>query len=206
MRMNTRLSRGVAMFVLAWACALLTGCASFYVDNGLRKADSAQLIKPASPKPVQLFFNFQTKGAPNLAATEHAKAQVTELVSQSGLFSQITDAAAPGVGTLEITINNVLLTDDVMAKGFVTGLTLGLVGNTVGDGYVCDLQYKPTDAGAPINAHVSHAIYTSLGAGASPQAATKAASIEDAFRTMVRQAVKGLLLKLSNNPTFQGAK
>lgn len=201
--MDIRLPRWAAFFFLAWACTLFTGCANFYVDNGLRDADSAQLKKPASPKPVQLFFTFQTKGSPNLRATEHFKDQVTQLVAQSGLFSRVEDVASPDAGTLQITINNVPLSDNAAAKGVMTGLTLGLVGNTVGDGYVCDLRYKATDASAPINAQVNHAIYTSLGATSGPEAATKVSGIEEAASTMVRQAVKSLLKKLSDTPQFQ---
>lgn len=200
--MDIRLPRWVAFLLLAWACTLFAGCANFYVDNGLRDADSAQLKKPASPKPVQLFFNFQTKGSPNLRATELYKSQVTQLVAQSGLFSRIEDVASPDTGTLQITINNVPLSDNAAAKGFVTGLTLGLVGNTVGDGFVCDLQYKANDASAPIHAQVNHAIYTSLGATSGPEAATKASGLQEAGSTMVRQAVKSLLKKLSDSPQF----
>lgn len=205
-RMNLRLPRWAAFFVLAWACALMTGCANFYVDNGLRDADTAQLQKPASPKPVQLFFTFQTKGSPNLQATQQIKGQVTELVNQSGLFGPLQEVASADAGVLQITLNNVPLSDDAAAKGFMTGLTLGLAGSTVGDGYACDLQYKAAGTAAPINAHVNHAIYTSLGATSGPQAATKMASVGEAVNTMVRQAVKSLLKKLSDDPQFQGAK
>jgi len=183
----------------------MAGCASFYVDNGLRSADQVQYSKPAAPKPVQLFFSFQTKGSPNAQATQRLKDQVTELVVQSGLFSEVKEVASPDAGMLQITLNNVPLTDNAAAKGFMTGLTLGLAGSTVGDGYVCDLQYKRTDSSTPITTKVNHAIYTSLGATAGPEAATKMNGIEEAVRTMVRQSVKSLLKKLSDDPQFKEA-
>jgi hypothetical protein len=201
---HQRLLRSSAWAALAVASSVLTGCANFYVDNGLRAADTAQVTKPASPKPVQLFFNFQTKGSPNAQATQQLKGQVTDLVKESGLFSEIKDVAAPGVGSLQLTINNIALTEDAAAKGFMTGLTLGLAGTTVGDGYACDLQYKASDAGPKIEAKANHAIYTSIGASSGPDAAaTKMSSINEAVTTMVRQAVKTLLVKLSNDPQFQ---
>ena len=204
MRRINILSRWAALALLAWVCTLTTGCASFYVDNSLRDADSVQIKAPSSPKPVQLFFSFQTKGGPNPQATEMLRSQVVDLVGRSQLFSKITDVPLPDAGTLQITINNVPLSDDAAAKGFVTGLTLGLAGNTVGDGYVCDLQFKASDTSAPINSQVHHAIYTSLGATASaPQAATKADSLKEAVGTVVRQAVQSLLKNLSDNPQFQ---
>lgn len=203
-RIHHRLLRLAAWSVLAAASTVFSGCASFYVDNGLRAADTAQVTKPASPKPVQLFFSFQSKGTPNAQGTQHVKAQVTDLVKQSGLFSEIKETASPDAGVLQLTINNIALSDDAAAKGFMTGLTLGLAGSTVGDGYTCDLQYQPSDNGPKIEVKANHAIYMSIGAGSSPEAAvTKVASIDEAVTTMVRQAVKTLLVKLSNNPQFQ---
>jgi hypothetical protein len=130
--------------------------------------------------------------------------QVTDLVKQSGLFSEIKSVAGPDVGTLQLNINNIPLSDDAFSKGFMTGLTFGLAGSTVGDGYVCDLQYKPSDISPKIEAKANHAIYTSLGAGKGPDASvTKVANLDEAVTTMVRQAVKTLLIKLSTNPQFQ---
>ncbi len=193
------------MFMLAWSCTLLVGCANFYVDNGLRDADHVQYTKPASPKPVQLFFSFQTKGSANARATEFLKAEVTDLVNQSGLFTEIKDVAGPDTGVLQITLNNIPLNDDAVAKGVMTGLTLGLAGNTVGDGYACELQYKRSEASAPIDAKVNHAIYTAIGNSSGPEAATKVKGMEEAVRTMTSQAIKSLLKKLSDNPQFKDA-
>lgn len=201
-RISHRPLRRAALCALASISIMFTGCANYYVDNGLRGADTAQVTKPASPKPVQLFFSFQTKGSPNAMATQHLKNQVTDLVKQSGLFSEIKDVATPEAGVLQLTINNVPLSDDAVAKGFMTGLTLGLAGNTVGDGYACDLQYKHAEAPS-IGAKTNHAIYTAIGATSGPEAATKVSSISEAVTTMVRQSVKTLLVKLSNNAQFQ---
>lgn len=203
-RISHRPLRLAALSVLAAASTMFAGCASFYVDNGLKAADTAQVTKPASPKPVQLFFSFQTKGAPNAQATQFVQNQVTDLVKQSGLFGEIKDAAGPDTGVLQLTINNIPLSDDAVSKGVMTGLTLGLAGSTVGDGYVCDLQYKLSDNSPKIEAKANHAIYTSLGASSGPEAAaTKVANVGEAVTTMVRQAVKTLLVKLSNDPQFQ---
>jgi hypothetical protein len=205
-RINRRPLRWAALSVLAAASTMFAGCASFYVDNGLRAADTEQVTKPVSAKPVQLFFGFQTKGSPNAQATQQLKGQVTELVKQSGLFSEIKETAGPDTGALQITINNIPLSDDAMSKGFMTGLTLGLAGSTVGDGYACDLQYKRSDSSPKIETKANHAIYTSLGASSGPDAAaTKVANVNEAVTTMVRQAVKTLLVKLSNTPSFQSA-
>jgi hypothetical protein len=203
---HNRLKQRFTLASLLAVSALLTGCANFYVDNGLRDADHARFAKPSAPQSAQLFFEFQTKGSPNGQATQRLKGQVTDLVRQSGLFSEIKDVAAPGTGSLQITINNIPLDNNAAAKGFMTGLTLGLAGSTVGDGYTCDLQYKRSEASAMIEAKANHAIYTSLGATGGPDAATKVGNIGEAVTTMVRQCVKSLLQKLSDNSSFQEAK
>ena len=53
--------RGALGMLLA-ATALLGGCASVYLDGTTKEVPVAQFKKPASPAPVQLFFDFQTKG------------------------------------------------------------------------------------------------------------------------------------------------
>lgn len=196
-----------ALIATVVSSAVLSGCASFYVDNGLKSADTTSIKPAASPQPVQLFFTFKTKGQPNGQVTQYLQGKVTEQVRQSGLFGELKTTAGEGVGTLQITINNEVLTPDAMAKGFMTGLTLGLAGSTVGDGYQCELSYKSSDNAPEIKTQANHAIYTSLGAGSSPEAAaTKMANGEEAITTMVRQAVKTLLIKLSTTSQFQSQK
>lgn len=185
---------------VAVCAAAFSGCASFYVDTALSDVKSTDLKKPAATKPVQLLFAFQTKGAPNGAATNLLKGQVTDLVKTSGLFSSVSES--PEGSILNITINNVPLTDDAAAKGFMTGFTFGLVGATVTDGYVCHVDYVPA-AGAPkVSYEIKHAIHTGIGAGSAPPNLKPAANGEEAVRTMTRQIVNNGLMKLSNDPRF----
>lgn len=67
--------------------------------------------------------------------------RVYEQVSQSGLFSQVSYDPVPSGRKLSISINNIALTDNVAAKGFGVGLTFGLVGTMVTDGYICTVNY-----------------------------------------------------------------
>ena len=115
-------------FVLA---VMLSGCASFYVDGSTQEVSASKFNKPAQAKPVQVLFEFQTKGVTNARATEQLKAQVIEQVKTSGLFSQVSDSPLSSGALLSVTLNNVPLTDDAFSKGFMTGLTFGLAGSTV---------------------------------------------------------------------------
>jgi hypothetical protein len=190
---------------LAGLClaAALTGCASFYVDGNTREVPVAQYKKPAETRPVQLLFEFQTKGVVNARATELLKKQVTEQVTASGLFASVDDKPVAGGALLSVTLNNVPLTDDAFSKGFVTGLTFGLAGSKVSDGYVCTLTYTGANQALPITKQARHAIHTTLGATDTPPNATKADTMEAAARAMTRQVVSTGLNELSQDPSFK---
>lgn len=183
---------------------LLSGCANMYVDNGVREVPVAEYTKPATARPVQLFFEFQTKGAPNTRATELLRARVTDQVKQSGLFASVVDQADPAAGMLSITLNNVPLSDDAFTKGFVTGLTFGLAGNQVSDGYVCTARYTPAGDGSPVVKSARHAIHTTVGNAGAPQNGIKAASAEDAVHMMTRQVLSQVLNDLSRDAGVSG--
>lgn len=203
MQFNMPRALGAAKWAIVSACVVsFTGCASFYVDTALPDVKSEDIKKPATPKPVQLLFSFQSKGAANAAATNLLKAQVTDLVKASGLFSTVSDTPEPNV--LSITLNNIPLTEDAASKGFMTGFTFGLAGSTVTDGYVCTVDYLP-DANAPkLSYEIKHALHTGLGAGSAPPGLKPAASLDEAVRTMTRQAVNNGLKKLADDSRFNG--
>lgn len=198
--------RPVAAFLRAVcvsALVLLTGCATHYVDGAVKEVPPSQFAKPTQPKPVQLVFEFQTKGAANARATEHVKPMVVDSLKTSGLFAQVEDKPVAGGALLSVNLNNVALTDEAFAKGFMTGLTFGLAGSTVTDGYQCTVSYLAPGASAPIIKTSKHAIHTALGASGTPPNGQKAASVEDAVRTMVRQVMGLALNDLSQDPQFK---
>lgn len=193
--------RRAAVATMMAGSALLTGCASFYVDTATRDVPVAQFKKVANPKPVALSFEFQSRGAPNARATDFLRAQVQEQVAGSGLFSAINGGSDSA--RLNVELNNVPKEgDNAMAKGFVTGLTFGVAGNVVTDLYECKVTYLPPGQGAPLVTTARHAIHTSLGATGEPANAVKSANMEDAIRTMTRQVVANALKDLSQQATF----
>jgi hypothetical protein len=181
----------------------MTGCASFYVDTATKEIPAEAYQKPTSPKPVQLVFDFQTKGVANARATKYLSSQVTEQIKHSGLFSEVTDTPVADGALLSVVLNNVPLTDDAFGKGFVTGLTFGLAGSQVSDGYVCTLKYTPTSQADPITETSRHAIHTVLGAHEAPANGIKVDNMESAVKTMTRQIVSNVLNDLSRDPAFQ---
>ncbi len=181
----------------------LTGCISMYLDPVLKDVKPEQMPKVASPKPVQLLFEFQTKGATNPRATEHVKKQVTELVQGSGLFSQVSDQPAPSGALLNIVINNFPLTDDAYGKGFAAGLTFGLAGSMVTDGYLCTVDYLPGPGSPRISRQIKHALHTAVGSATPPKELIKMATPQEAVTTMVRQIVMNGLKEVASDPSFK---
>lgn len=181
----------------------LTGCASVYVDNQVPEIPASQYRKPETAHPVQVMFQFETKGVANLHATAHLKARVIEQIRASGLFSAVSEEAAADAASLSLILNNVSIDDNAFAKGALTGLTFGLAGSQVGDGYVCTATYRAPAAATPIVRTARHAIYTTLGAKSGPAGATQAANLDDAVTRMTRQVVSTVLNDVTQDPSFK---
>lgn len=197
-----------ALVVLRWLmvaalASSLGGCASFYVDGNAPEVPSAAFTKPAQPAEVQLIWEFQTRGVANVRATELLKARVKEQIANSGLFSSITETPASGGAMLSVTVNNIPLSDDAVSKGFVAGLTFGLAGQTVGDGYECTARYLSGRSGAPAAVSTGkHIIFANIGAASQPPGSIKASSAEEAVGLMLRQLISRTLNDLSKEKNF----
>ena len=89
-----------------------------------------------------------------------------------------------------------------MSKGFVTGLTFGLAGSAVTDGYVCTVQYLPAGQDKVITATAKHAIHTTLGNASPPPNARKSADMAEAVKTMTHEILSNALRDLAANPLF----
>ncbi|WP_343632914.1 hypothetical protein [Roseateles sp.] len=196
-------ARALSTAVLALGLSALTGCANFYVDNKLPEVPAAQFVKPAEPRAVQLFFEFQSKGVPNQQATALLKTRITDQIRGSGVFSAVTEAPAPGGATLSIVLDNVPTSDDAFSKGFVTGLTFGLAGSQVGDGYLCTATYRAPGAAEPIVKKTRQVLWTTIGAKGAPPDATKASSIDEAITLISRQVVSNVLNDVTHDPSFR---
>ncbi len=198
-----RIRRALGVLALTALAVFTTGCANFYVDSNIKDMSPEQVRKVASPQSAQLIFEFQTKGTANARATQELKTQVTDIVKKSGMFSSVSEGPAPGGAVVSIVINNIVLTDDVYSKGFITGMTFGLAGSTVTDGYVCTVSYLGAGSSQKVSKEVRHAIHTSLGASGTPPTGIKAAGIKEAVETMVRQIVSNGLDALAADSSFR---
>lgn len=197
-----RLALGLGAVV---AAAAMTGCVSIkpYVSNGVRDVPASEYVKPNPSHAVQVLFNFKSKGVDNANATSALKKRVIDQVAASHLFDSVSEAPVAGGALLIITVDNVPLDKDAASKGFTTGLTFGLSGTVVGDGYVATAKYTPPPPAGLITKESHHAILSTIGNHDAPPNATPAASMDEAVSTMLHQLISNLLNDLSHDPSFK---
>lgn len=208
--MSRSLDIGASMaLAVAIGLAATPAAAGAYVGNGLSEVKPDQWVKNPHPQPVQLLVEFQTNGSANPRATAFVKDTVVQMVKSSALFSDVGDQAVPTGTLLHVVINNVVTAqakDDAKGKGFTTGLTLGLVGNTVMDQYDCTIDYVATPSADKLSKAAHHQIYVQVGLGApEPPNATRFNTTREAVLVMVRQCTANPLNMLAAEPAFLGA-
>lgn len=194
-------ARGLALL----SCAVvLSGCLTMnsYVDPALPHVAKADIVAPATPRPVQVAVEFRTKGSANAAATAEVQPRVIAVASESGLFSAVSrEAAGAGAGLLTVVIDNVPLEgENAAAEGFGTGLTLGAVGSMVTDAYVGTVTYSR--AGETTSVNVRHAIHTTIGNHGGPAGLT-AVTPQEAVHQAIDQIVWNGLDQLADRRAFE---
>ena len=195
-------ARRICVLALAGS---LTACISIapYVDNGMPEVPTSQFKKTDPQHAVQVLFEFQSKGVANAKVTATLKQQVLDQVKASGVFSNVDAAPVEGGALLSIVLNNVPITDNAAAKGFGTGLTFGLVGSEVVDGYICTATYSAGPGATPVVKTERHAIRSTIGNASAPANATKVSSLTEAVNVMSHQVLSHVLDGVTHDPEFK---
>lgn len=172
----------------------LSACVSFhsYVDNSLGDPQYATLKKSASPQPIQLQVEFQSKGVSNARATEAVRPKVFEEISKSGMFSTVSYEPVPSGRKLSVLITNIATTDDIAAKSVTTGLTLGLAGSTVVDGYLCTMTYIEPGHDNVVR-EIKHAVVSTIGNTDAPSGLQPMTTAQAADKVIRQMIGKGLM-------------
>ncbi|RYF89058.1 MAG: hypothetical protein EON95_19400, partial [Caulobacteraceae bacterium] len=165
---------------------------------------AAEKAVVAAPAPVQLLFQFKTKGAPNPQATKYLTKAVTDNVKATGIFSEVATGPVAGGAILSVTIENIPQ-EGAAGKGFATGLTFGLAGTTVIDYYVCTFEYIPAPGAPKVTKEVKHQIISTIGLTKAPENTIKTKGFEDAIMTVTRHVVANGLNDIAKDPGFMVA-
>jgi hypothetical protein len=195
-----RLRRQASLICIMSLSLLATGCMSLkqYVDPTLPKVTVADLKQPETRQSVQVFFEYQTKGATNAKATEEVRPMLLSTLKKSNLFSDVVMAPATADRKLFVTINNVPVTKNAAGKGFATGLTLGLSGTMVTDGFQMDAAYD-VPGQAEVKHSYQHALHSTIGNADGPANLTPVAKGQ-----AMPQIVDGMVLNLLNDMSRAG--
>jgi hypothetical protein len=187
--------------LLCVSAILLSGClsAKSYIDSTLPQASRQDVAAIPHPQPVQLLYEFRTRGTANARATDESSSHVYAVAGESGLFSEVSKAPVADGHRLTIVIDNVPITseDDAKAKGFGTGLTFGLVGTMVTDGYVCEATYTAPGL-EPVKLKFNHALHTTIGNASGPPGLT-GLSPREASMKLVDQLAWSVMRDLSKS-------
>jgi len=143
-----------------------SGCISqkSYLDPSYPKISYDDIKKRQTPLRLKLVAEFQRNGEhkPNVDSVIQDKAE--RILRASGVIVPAPDS---GEGSINIVLNNISDMGGAMSKGFGTGLTFGLVGNTVADAY--EMTISITINGKTIErTALKHAIYTAIGNTSTP--------------------------------------
>ena len=147
--------------VLTCAMLALSGCISprSYVDPSFPQATYDSVVRRREPLKLILDVTFQRSGTPFPRAQPTMEALVERTLRGSGVAIPTKDGRD---GHMIVVINNFGDLGTAAAKGFGTGLTLGLVGSTITDFY--EMSVELTVAGRTEKvAGVKGAIQSAIG-------------------------------------------
>ena len=181
---------------------LASGCLSTrsYVDPALGHLAYSDLSKGGPPASVYLTVEFQTRGKKNLAATSSTYDRISTVLRSSGLFSAVQSTGSQEEARLDILMNNVGDIGKAVSKGIGTGLTLGLVGSMVTDGYEFKATYTAPGK-EPVTKVYQHALHSTIGNKQGPPG-LKPMSTQEAFDQVVEELVLHLLQDLQKDGTL----
>jgi hypothetical protein len=181
----------------------LSGCISVksYVDPTYGKTGYQDLNKPAQPIAMRVNVEFSRQGKRLPRADNQLRGDVERVLRGSGLVAPQPDAAA---AEITVSVNNVGDVGAAAAKGFGTGLTFGLAGSTVQDGY--EMTVTLTRSGVSVTkSGYKHVIISTVGNKAGPPGLSPTTP-SGAFGTVVEQLLLNALADFQKDGALLQAK
>jgi len=170
------------------------GCLSTksYVDPKFRDATYQSVRTPEAPVAAVITYEFQFNGKHgNKNQDALVRRKSTRVLAATKVFSEVEASAGAAAGQLQIRINNLGDIGSAVGKGFATGLTFGLAGSEVVDGYEMTVIYTPA-GGSPTTRFYKHAIHSTIGAHAPPPG-MQPVPLADAFDQVVEEMLLNCL-------------
>lgn len=140
---------------------MLTGCmsAKSFIDPTYPKVSYEAVTKKTQPLKLNLVVEFQRNGESYPRVNPLLKDNAERILRATGV---VTPTLGGSDGEMKITVNNIGDMAGAAAKGFVTGLSFGLVGTTVTDAY--EMSVAITVNGKTVTrSGIKHAFHTAIG-------------------------------------------
>jgi hypothetical protein len=172
-----------------------SGCATTnaYVENGHDKSDFHEIVPRSPQMPVLVEVDFRVNGVPRPAVNNEVYNEVVEVLRRSRVLRPVS--ANPG-NKLEVVVDDTVDLDQARHRGFVTGITQGLVGSTIEDSYRFTYTLQSRN-GTPQVGLYNHAMLTVSGENA-PPGYGQPHSADEAFSVIVRQSVLEFLADIQS--------
>lgn len=197
--MPARIQRWLRLIIPFALAGATTACIQpqSYVDPALSQGIAPTAATVAAPRPAQLLFEFRTRGNSNAGATEQLRPRVFMSLTETRAFSELSSTPAANGRILAIVMNNVPLTEDVAARGFGVGLTFGMVGTMVTDGYTFDATLSEPGRAA-VTRSFKHAIHSTIGNASGPPG-LQPMTTQEAINRVVDELVRRLVGDLARD-------
>jgi hypothetical protein len=196
-----------ATFILALTLSIAfsvpASAAKYFVNPQLGDVKPEDKVTVASPKPVQIIYEFQTNGVTNARATGFTKPIFVARLKSEGVFSDVVDTPVNSGAILSVVFNNVAEAG-AAGQGFRTGLTFGLVGLFVTDNYVVTINYIPATGKTPISKSIQHALHVKMGNKKVEDPGIPVRNANEAVTMVLQQVASHAANQLAKDPAFLG--
>lgn len=189
--MKTHLRLQVSLLIVA--ISSIVGCASpkSFVDPTYGRATYADITRRAEPYKWRIVVECQRNGAHVPEVDGELMGDVERVVRASGIAIPSPEGSS---GQLKVVVNDIAATESAGWKGFVTGLTFGLVGSTAIDYYEMEAELSMNGKSIKRSGY-KHAIHTTVGNASGPQG-VEAMSLSEAFSGVLEQMLLNFLKDL----------
>lgn len=187
--MKTSLLTNLATSFLA--LLLLSSCVipRSYPDPKIH-GEAPQTVQPLTPKVVSLEVVGQTNGRTGGLVTSAFRRLFQKSFAKIGNLT-----IGPGGGEVKVVANNVADMGAAAGKGMMSGLTMGIAGVEVTDGYEFTFTYT-AGGSAPYTKSYKHALHSIIGATKSPPAGVETMGILKAQAIVIDDVTRSFISDL----------
>ena len=177
-------------FLLPIVAIGLNACVSVksYVDPKFDDVEPSSVQAVNTFQDVAISYEFTRKDKRIKRAEKELQSAVELALDKVGIVTVENSAT-----TLTVSCVNIADTGDAAAKGFGTGLTLGLAGSAISDFY--EVTFTLSNETATVTRTYEHAIHSTIGNKKAPLEGVPAAeSIRAAFNEVIEEALFQFLI------------